>query len=87
MCTKIYEEWACGCVGQKIIETYRCKHYKAAHDYKKDKGVSDQHTTVQLYISRCKAALKARYEAQQIECRVCQATEARRRSNGRRTGD
>jgi hypothetical protein len=46
MCTKVYEEWACGCVGQKIIKTYRCKHYKAAHDYKKDKGVSDQHTTV-----------------------------------------
>ncbi len=67
--------------------TYSCKHYQDAENYKKDKGVSEQHTTVQLYRLRCKQAKKIEYALQDIECRVCLAAAARRRPNGRRTRD
>jgi hypothetical protein len=86
MCTKIYERYTCDHVGS-YVKRYHCRHRKAADAYKSDKGVSDQHTTVQLYYSRCKSAEKIEYDDLPIDCRRCMADEARRCPNSRRTRD
>lgn len=79
MCTKVYEEWTCGHIGTRIVQKWTCKHRDEAKQYMGDNGVSEQHTTVQLYLLRCKEKMEKRYRYEDIECQSCLAAMSRRR--------